>query len=166
MPLPPCTACPDAQPTHLPGDRVCYATRRGFELLKDGMRPFPQGHSIPAWFPLHKAATRIGYDGEPRDAQPLLVMPEPQLWGPFWLDIIIELWAGPIDIDPMPMLRENQRNEVIQVVVTSFTSSMKLAIVDARREDLRAVRELLKTWIKGPAPMLIEEVEGARHSVS
>ncbi len=161
-----CPACPDpaTSPLHVPGDRVCQATQRGFELLAidPPIRPFPLTHSIPRWFPLHKAASRCPYEGEPRAEKRLLVAPEPQLWGPRWLDILVELWAGPIYLEGEPRLI--QRNETLQHITTRWTSSMKRKIWEsvANDGDLRAARDYLKSWdaIKGPLPQLIDEVEG------
>jgi hypothetical protein len=150
-------------PQHFPGDATCFATRRGFELLVQDppVRPFPVTHSIPRWFPLHKVATRTPYEGEPREEMRLLEVPEPQLWGPRWLDVIVELWAGPIELGGPAYLA--QRNDVIQTVVTLWTSSMKRKIWESvtRDGDLRAARDYLAPVIKGPLPMLIAEVERA-----
>lgn len=158
-----CPACPDPSPDpkHVPNDMTCFATRRGFELLSNERRPFPRTTSIPKWVPLYKAASRAPYEGEPRAEMPLLVVPEPQLWGPRWLDVIIELWAGPIAID-FTRSRQAQRDKVIETVSTLWTSSMKRKIWEsvARDGDLRAVRDYLKPIIHGPLPELIDEVEG------
>lgn len=157
-----CHACPDpdTQPRHAPGDMTCIATRRGFELLADEMRPFPVGHSLPRWLPLRKAASRAPYEGEPRAAMRLLAVPEPQYWGRRWLDVIVGLWAGPVHIEGSPRLA--QRNEVIQEIATLFTSSMKRRIWEEAKDggDLRAARDYLAPHIRGPLPQLIDEVEG------
>lgn len=158
-----CAACPDPahEPRHVPHDMTCVATRRGFELLAESLnpvRPFPVTHSIPLWFPLHKAATRCPYEGEPRDAMKLLEVPEPQYWGPRWLDVIVALWAGPIHLEGRT--RNEQRNEAIQTIATLWTSSMKRRIWEEAKGDLRAARDYLTPVIRGPLPKLIDEVEG------
>ncbi len=157
-----CIACPDPElhPKHFPTDMTCIATRRGFELIAEERRPFPLTHSIPTWFPLHKAATRCPYEGEPRADMALLATPALQYWGPRWLDTIVTLYAGSIHLEGAP--RAAQRNDLIQDITTLWTSSMKRKIWESVRSDgdLRAARDYLAYMIKGPLPQLIDEVEG------
>lgn len=139
----------------------CKARMKTFVYFKHRLRPFPVGHSLPLHFlpPVHADLTRGAYSGEPREEQPLLVKAERQFWVPHWVDVIVELWAGPIHMEGAQRLA--QRDECIRSVLTLFTSSMKGQIVDAQKEDLRAVREVLKKFgaYQGPPPQLIEEVE-------
>lgn len=141
---------------------VCVATRSGFALLAEEMRPFPSTHSLPSWFPLRKAATRAPYEGEPRDAMPLLANPEPQYWAHRWVDTVVELWAGPIYIEGG--LRLAQRDAVLMTILTLWTSSMRRRVWEsvAHDGDLRAARDYLDLAgvINGPLPQLIDEVEG------
>lgn len=158
-----CKACPDPsyEPQHTPGDMTCIATRRGFELLREGLRPFPKGHSLPSWLPLQKAATRCPYTGHPREHAELLAKPEPQFWGPRWIDPIVKLWAGPIALDHTGA-RMAQREAVLQTILTLWPTTMKTKIweCESRDGDLRAVRDYIRHVIKGPMPELIDEVEG------
>lgn len=136
------------------------------KLLVDGWRPFPLSHSLPYFIPISRTPYKtVGpYNGEPRVEQPFLAVPEMQIWARRWVDIIVELWAGPIHLQGEK--RELQRNDVLMTIQMLWTSSMKQRLYDAYTEDLRAVRELLvrDRIIKGPPPMLLIEVEGKRGS--
>ncbi len=139
----------------------CASALLTFRLLKEGWRPLPaNSNSLPAWclgYPKH--LTRGRYEGEPREDMGFLPDPVPQLWVPRWLDIIVDLWSGPIALEGEP--RQLQRDEVLWTVESSWSAPAKQKIVDAYREDLRAVRDLLRPVIVGPLPQLIVDVEKA-----
>lgn len=140
----------------------CRAALETVRLLGMNLRPLPKTHSLPAW--MHEgviivATTRGKYEGEPRADKGFLAVPEEQHWVPRWVDIIVELWAGPIYVEGE--VKQAQRDACLHEVKTTWTSSMKSMIVDAYTEDLRAVRDLLmqRGAVVGPQPLLISEFE-------
>ncbi len=138
----------------------CIAAARTLFLLREGLRPVPaETHTLPPWCveAYDRHLTRGKYEGEPRADVGLLAEPVLQLWVPRWMDIIVDLWSGPISMQGEA--RAIQRDNVLHIVKLMWTSSMKQQIVDAYREDLRAVRELLRPIIVGTPPMLIVEFE-------
>lgn len=156
---------------------ACKAAGRTYLLIEAGFRPFPVGNTLPAWLALISQTheTRGAYEGEPREEQKLLTTPVTQYWLPRWVDIIVELWAGATfvesdlaDADTLPAAlntiyrlsgsvgaRRAQRNVVLEKVLHDKPLQQK--IVDAYREDLRAVRDLLRPHIVGPPPTLYSE---------
>lgn len=129
------------------------------QMYKDGLRPLPTTTSMPRWMPgRFQLATMGRYEGEPR-TELFLDAPEKQVWFPRWADIVLELWAGPIDIDPTGgEVRTAQRDSVLKVVLQSGLWQQR--VVDSfDREGLKGVREALLPVIQGPPPMLIEEFE-------
>ncbi len=143
---------------HRLGDR-CKAAWTTREFIRMGLRPFPLTHSLPEWvgFAFRVSLTRGKYEGEPREDMGFLPLPVKQLWVPRWIDIIADLWSGPIYIEGEH--RKHQRDLVLEHVKTLYTSGMKQQIVDAYREDLRAVRDLLKPIIIGELPQLLVDFE-------
>lgn len=142
----------------------CRAALETVRLLGLGLRPLPKTHSLPAWTRrgmITIAYTRGAYEGEPRGRQKMRATPEEQHWVPQWVDIIVDLWSGPIYTEGD--IRQAQRDACLHHVKVMWTSSMKQWILDARKEDLRAVRDLLKKYgaILGAPPMLLEEFEKA-----
>lgn len=139
----------------------CRSALETVRLLGLGFRPLPPTHSLPAWAreSVVVMKTRAKYEGEPREDKGLLPKPEEQHWVPRWMDIIVTLWAGPIYVHGQ--IKQAQRDACLHEVKTLWTSSMKQQIVDAFSEDLRAVRDLLKTKsaFVGEPPMLISEFE-------
>lgn len=140
----------------------CRAAIETVRMLGMGMRPLPATHSLPAWMRdgmVTVMQTRGKYEGEPREEQGFLAVPEEQHWIPRWVDIIVELWSGPIYVHGE--VKQAQRDACLHDVKTLWTSSMKKQIVDAYREDLRAVRALLVRFgaVIGDPPMLITEFE-------
>jgi len=136
---------------------ACKAAARSYVLIKHGLRPFPQGHSLPAFLmPLANVqVSRAAWEGEPREEKVLLLEPEIQFWMPRWVDIVTELWVGSNYLEGEKRIA--QRDAVLQVVLQDKPLQGK--IVDAYREDLRAVRELLRPHIIGPLPVLLSEHE-------
>lgn len=71
------------------------------QLLDEGRRPFPASTTtLPACIRplLVPAVSAIPYEGEPRREMRLLVKPQPQLWAPFWVDIVATVSAVWIDV--------------------------------------------------------------------
>jgi hypothetical protein len=136
----------------------CKAAAKTFAYLRSGLRPFPEGHSLPAWmYAPFIDQTRSAYDGEPREERPLLTIPETQLWFPRWVDIIVALWSGPIYLEGAT--RQAQRDDVLRRVASSSTHFQR-RLIDAHAEDLRAVRAYVAPMVTGPLPQLLSEVEG------
>lgn len=127
----------------------CRAASLTHALLKDGLRPLPPTHSLPSWMRMGMIRiekTRGKYEGEPRHEQGFLDEATEQHWVPRWVDIMVDLWSGPIYMQGAE--RQQQRDLALHHVKTLWTSSMKQQIVDAYREDLRAVREAPVTATK------------------
>lgn len=125
-----------------------------------GLRPLPLTNTLPDWLPRDHAWSDGAYEGEPRDT---LFLDEAchQVWVHQWVDIVVELWNGPIDLEGERRLL--QRNETLRTVA-ALARVQSLVVEAYRREGLKGAREVLMHWTIGPPPMLIEEFEaGIRH---
>ena len=132
---------------------------KALTLLRLGYRPYPRGHSLDSTFVLYETLSAAPYQGEPREDMAPLPANEDQFWVQRWVDIIVELWAGPIALEGAT--RRAQRDSVLRHVRVLFTEHQKSMLVAAYSEDLRAVRDYLKQHraIIGSPPVLIEEWE-------
>lgn len=139
----------------------CRSALETIRLLGNGLRPFPVGHTLPDWMQpmIIIAKTRAKYDGEPRYEQGLLAAAEEQHWVPRWIDVVTELWAGPIYVEGER--RRLQRDLVLKELQTQWSAPRLKQIVDASKEGLLSVRELLKRGgaIIGDPPMMLKEFE-------
>lgn len=153
-----CPLCRERMPEHLLKEHtlgLCKASAKTYVYLKHALRPFPDGHTLPEWLvPIASDLTRCSWEGEPREAQPLLPTPTMQHWVPRWVDIIVELWVGSIYLEGGE--RKTQRDLVLAHVLQS--PKLQRDLIDAYAEDLRAVRDHLKACIVGPLPQLLSEV--------
>lgn len=141
---------------------ACRAALETVRLLGSGLRPLPPTHTLPSWARahlVHVAKTRGKYEGEPRAEKGFTAEPTEQHWIPRWADIIVELWGGPIYTEGE--VKQAQRDGCLEHVYRMWSSTMKTQIVDAYKEDLRAVRDLLKQHnaFVGDPPMLLSEFE-------
>lgn len=128
-----------------------------YNLYEQGLRPLPTGNTLPEFVPRRIELTRGVYEGEPRAELPLCREPVQQEWVARWIDIIVELWTGPIDLKGE--VAKRQRDIVLSALLT-VSEQRHRAICDAFDSGgLKAVREHLAPITFGEAPILIEEFE-------
>lgn len=135
---------------HLRDRTRCAATQKTFVYLRHGLRPMPEGHTVPAFLVVAEDETRAAWEGEPRASAPLLARAERQEWVPAWVDAIVAAWSAPIAADGAP--RRAQRDRLLAHVATRWSSIERERLVDAAKEGAGAVIELCRAAVEGPLP--------------
>ncbi len=130
--------------------------RRALQLLEQRFRPFPADCTVPLSIPHVKAITPCPYEGEPREQflHKRGLEAEPQLWFPFWVDLVVTLWARHIGLhaseQDLKKLDEARSRALARdrVLATLAKDPQKGAAVEAawRMGGMPAVAEYLRAF--------------------
>lgn len=153
-----CRQCGELWRTHLWDDVKRHLTTMcpvPFRMLEAGWRPYPRGNSLPDFIPKREVISAVPYEGEPRERADLRAEPEPQEWVPFWVDLIVELWARWIGEDAATPYQANERRAQRDALLRKVMGKPDLALaVEAswRCDGMHGMRDFIKPHVEGLPP--------------